>query len=258
MYSNLIDTHAHIQGGYLYENREKIVEEAVNLGIKRVIVVGTNVADSKTAFEISREFENIFFTVGVHPSETKNISKGDISRAIDELSKMDKCCAIGEIGLDYFRDYSPVETQRRCFEFQLGMAQDLNMPVILHVREAFEDTLSILKRYNIRAVFHCFSGNLSIMEEVISRGYMVSFTGSITYGLKKNRSRMEDVVRNVPLDRFMLETDSPYLSPEPLRGKMNKPSHLIHIADGFSKMRGISPELVEKYSTENGIDFFRI
>ena len=250
----LIDTHCHLFFEELKKDLVGVLSRASELGVTKFICVGTNVEDSKESYDLALNFENIFSTAGVHPHDSEEVPK-DYLDQIKGLLNNHKVVALGEIGLDYYRNLSDAETQKKVFKDQMEVAQDLDKPVIIHNRDADVDALQIISEYsNVVGVAHCFSSSLETAQAFLELGYYISFSGNITY---KN-SHLPDVVKSIPLDRVMVETDSPYLSPEPERGKSNEPSKIIHTLSKLSEIYGLSYEEMAKHTYDNTTELFRL
>jgi TatD DNase family protein len=251
----LIDSHAHLEMKEFDHDREKVIERARQAGVDFVITVGTNLALSRKAVELAERHENIYATVGIHPHDVANTDNKTFD-ALLELAHRKKVVAYGEIGLDFFRNISPQEKQLDLFGHQLELANDLKLPVIIHDRDAHEQTLKMVKASSIRCgVFHCFSGDYNMARQCIDLGFYVSVPGVVTYDKAKT---IQDVVRHVPLSSILLETDAPYLAPIPHRGKRNEPSFIIHTAKKVAELKGVSLEEVADATTKNAKSLFHI
>lgn len=251
-----VDTHVHLD---LYKNTDisELIEEAQKNGVELLIDVGIDISSSHLAVDFAEKYANVYATVGIHPHEAKSVDK----KALKELKMLackPKVVAIGEIGLDYYRNLSPKNLQKKVFLAQLNLANDLNLPVVVHDRDAHEDVIRVLKEVNFpsgKAIIHCFSGDTDFLNEIINMGYYISIGGPVTF---KNAKKTVEVIRAVPLERLFLETDGPYLAPHPHRGKINRPAWLPLIAQKIADIKGISLDEVEKVTTENVLKFFRI
>ncbi|MBN1623801.1 MAG: TatD family hydrolase [Clostridia bacterium] len=221
----IIDSHAHLDDSRFKDDRNEVIERAKEAGVARLINIGADIESSYSALKLAEKHSFIFAAVGVHPHDANeyNIS---VEKEIIEMAKSQKVVAIGEIGLDYHYDNSPRELQKQAFVSQLKVAASLDLPVIIHNREAHRDCLDILQKENNdrqRGVFHCYSGSAEMVREVIEMGFYVSFAGVITF---KNAKKAVQALQMVPLDRLLFETDCPYLSPEPYRGRRNEPAFI--------------------------------
>jgi len=251
----LIDSHAHLEMKEFDSDRREVIERAGLAGVDCIITVGTNLGLSRKALSIARQFENIYATIGVHPH--------DVARAGDktfddlrELARDPKVVAYGEIGLDYFRNISPQEKQIEMFARQLELARELNLPVIIHDRDAHDRTLAMVKSSGIRSgVFHCFSGDWAMARQCIDLGFYISVPGVVTFEKSKV---LQEVVRQAPLDSILLETDCPYLTPVPHRGKRNEPAFIIHTAKKVGEIKGMAWEEVADRAAVNTRNLFRM
>lgn len=254
----LIDTHAHLNDERLFPELGKIVSEMTADGLEYIITVGCDRESSEACLEISERNERIFSAVGIHPHDAKN-AKAEDYLFFEEAMRSEKCLAVGEIGLDYHYDFSPREVQKRVFCEQLELAYSLKAPVIIHLREAYGDMLELLKENSQKLYYgtliHCYSGSRETLREVLKLGAVISFGGSVTF--KNARSSIE-VAAAVPEDSFVLETDCPYLTPEPYRGRVNYPKYVEFAARKLAEIRGTSFEEIAKITTNNAKRFFKI
>ena len=225
----MIDTHAHIDR----DEAPGVLARAREAGVERVVVVATTVDGAREALALADEHEGVSACLGIHPHEAGAVGDGDV-QALRGLFSHPKAVAVGETGLDYFRDYAPPDAQRRLFERQLALARDLAKPVVIHMRAADEDTLATLAGFAGTVVLHCFSSP-AILDPALERGYYVSFAGNVTY---KNAYELRAAARGVPRHRLLVETDSPYLAPQPVRGKRNEPAHVVHTVEALAHARG--------------------
>jgi TatD DNase family protein len=250
----IIDAHCHLYYDELASDIDNVIQRAIDAGVSRLVCVGTNVEDSKKCLSITENNDDIFASSGVHPHDAKDVTEG-YTDEIYELMEYESMIAIGEIGLDYYRNLSEPETQKKVFKELMEVAQDLDKPVIIHNRDADADTLEIIGNYpSVQGVAHCFSSTLETAQAFLEMGYYISFSGNITY---KN-SHLPEIVKSIPLDRVVVETDSPYLSPEPERGKSNEPSRIIHTLTKLSEIYGLSLEEMAKYTYDNTAELFRL
>jgi TatD DNase family protein len=247
----LVDSHAHLDDPRFDSDRPKVVLNAVEEGVHRILTVGTDVATSRRAIDIAREFANVSCAVGIHPLRADTLAEGEDD--IRSIAADAEVRAIGEIGLDYYRDTVDRDTQIRAMMAQLELAAELDLPVIIHDRDAHEDTLNLLKTCDVRGVMHCFSGDLAMAESAISHGFYISLAGNVTY---KSAADLRAVARDVPLERLLLETDSPYLTPQPWRGSRNEPSHVTAVAGTVAGLRGLTVEEVATRTAENAVRLF--
>jgi TatD DNase family protein len=252
-----IDTHAHL----FYPNFEKDVEEVINrakhAGIDFIIVPSTDIETAKKAILLSEKYDFIYCAVGVHPHDSKDWNDS-ILNEIESLSNHEKVVAIGEIGLDYYYDYSPKEKQIEAFKHQIELALKINKPIIVHNREADKDVMDIVRSYSstgLKAQFHCFSGSLEDAKELVRMNHFISFTGNITF---KKSEALRNVVAALSMESILLETDSPFLTPEPHRGKRNEPIFVKYIAEKLAEIHRLSVEDISRYTSFNVFKIFGI
>ncbi len=251
----LFDTHAHLLSEKFDEDRDALISRLPDLGIVGMIEVGTTVSDSVKAIELAEKADYIYVTIGVHPHEAAE-AEPDYIEQLRALAANPKVLAIGEIGLDYHYDFSPRDVQRDVFARQLELARELELPVAIHMREATQDTLAILKEHGIsHGVMHCFSGSAETAQICVDMGLYLSFTGSVTF---KNARKVVEAANVVPLDRLMAETDCPYLSPEPVRGRRNDPSNVRYVIEKLAEIKGIAPDEMAEANISNAKGFYNI
>lgn len=251
---NIFDTHAHYDEEAFDEDREILLSSLKGRGVSLVIDCGCDAASSKKAIELSEKYDFIYAAVGIHPHEAEEAGENDLDE-IRRLLKHKKAVAIGEIGLDYHYDFSPRELQKEYFEKQIVLAKELDMPIIVHDREAHEDTLELLRKYKPQGVLHCFSGSVESAKEIISLGMYIGLGGAVTF---KNARKPLEVAEFVPLDRLLLETDAPYMTPVPFRGKRNDSSLIPYTAIKIAEVKGLDPQTVVNAANENGKRLFGI
>ena len=249
------DTHAHYDSGAFNADREAVLAALPEAGVSLVVNPGCEVRSSETAIALAGRFAHVYAAVGIHPEDMGDMAEGDLDR-IAQLARHEKCVAIGEIGLDYYWDASHKEEQKALFARQLDMALALDLPVIVHDREAHGDCLDIVRRYeSLRGVFHCYSGSAEMAEELLRRGWYLGFDGPITY---KNARKALEVLEICPLDRILIETDSPYLTPVPNRGKRNDSRNLVYITEKIAEVKGLTADEIAAATMENGKRLFGI
>lgn len=247
------DTHAHYDDRAFDEDREQLLRALHDRGVELIINPGCDLESSRAAIALAEEFDFVYAAVGFHPEELSKYSDSDYE-AMLELVKHPKCLAIGEIGLDYYWDDSRKEEQRQLFYRQLELALAMDKPVIVHDREAHGDCMEAVRKYpGLRGVFHCYSGSVEMAKELLRLGWYLGFDGPITY---KNARKAVEVLEMCPLDRILIETDSPYLSPVPLRGRRNDSGNLCHVAEKLARIKGLSLEEAAALSLENGRRLF--
>jgi TatD DNase family protein len=252
----LIDTHCHLTFEPLAGDVAGVIERSRAAGVTGWVTVGTSLEDSRAAVELAALYEGMYATVGIHPHDAKSADSGTLEE-LKRLGLKEKVVAVGETGLDFHYNFSKPPEQTRVFEAHLEMARELNLPVVVHSRNAFDETMEILDRHGqgLRGVvFHCFSGSTQEVIQVLARGYHVSFTGVVTF---KNAQATRDAAQIVPLDRLMVETDCPYMSPEPVRGrKPNEPALMIHTANCLAQLKGANMEDFARATTRTAREFF--
>lgn len=272
----LIDTHCHLDFPEFDKDRDEVIERAKNAGIGYIINIGSSLQGSKEAVELSHKYNFVYASVGLHPHEADKFD--DASKAsIERLAKEKKVVAIGEAGLDYYKNLSKAENQSVLFRYSVNLAKDLNLPLVIHSRHAQDDTLKILNEVKpVKAVVHCFSGDENFLKECLESGFFISFTCNITYPAKPSHSvrdpagvnnmvqrdkktqDLRELVKLTPLDRLMLETDAPFLAPEGLRGKRNEPAYVKILAEEVTRIKGITLDEVAKVTTNNARRFFNL
>ncbi|MBX6423076.1 TatD family hydrolase [Thermosulfurimonas sp. F29] len=249
----LVDTHAHLNlPGY--EDLPEVLLRARREGLVSIVVVGIDLKTSHLALELAEKHPGfIFATAGIHPHEVRNLTEEGYRELESLLSRV---VALGEVGLDFAKEYSPRDLQREHFERQLAMARERGLPVVLHVREAYTEALTILKKYlPLKAVFHCFAGTVEEARKALDLGCLLSVTGIVTFPRAEN---IREVVRFVPLEALMLETDCPFLTPVPFRGRRNEPAYVRYVCEKVAEVKGISTEECAWRTTENARVFFGI
>ncbi|MCX7913705.1 MAG: YchF/TatD family DNA exonuclease [Thermodesulfovibrionales bacterium] len=250
----MIDTHCHLEMEAFDKDREEVIKRAKRVGIEAIITIGSDFESNRKAIELSERYDFVYATVGFHPHEAKNFSE-EAFELIKRLSRKEKVLAIGEIGLDYHYDNSPRDLQRDAFIRQLSYAKEIGYPVVIHSRESKSDTLSILKNSGVnRGVMHCFSGDLDMAKKVMDMGFSISIAGPVTY---KNATKLQTIAKTIPDEYLLVETDAPYLTPEPLRGNRNEPSYILHTARFIAKLRGVSEEDIIRITSVNAKKLFK-
>ena len=264
----LIDSHCHIDGEAFDDDRDEVVQRAKDAGVVAMLNVGTgdpHSNDFRKAVAVAEKYENVLASVGVHPHDAKLYDDKAEEHLID-LAKSEKVIAWGEIGLDYYYDHSPRDVQREVFRRQIRSARDLNLPIIVHSRDADDETVEILteefsektensrlKTENWCGIMHCFGGTPAMAEALMPLGFMISFAGNVTF---KKAENLRDAARVVPLDRLLVETDCPFLTPIPYRGKRNEPAYVEHTARFLADFYEVSFEDLANRTTRNFIEFF--
>jgi len=247
----LIDTHSHIYYDDYKHDLSDIILHAEEDGVNRIICVGTDIKTSYESIRIANKYNNVFCTVGCHPHDSSKMKDSYIYE-LEKMCKSPKVVGIGETGLDYFYNHSSKDIQKKSFIQHIELSKELGLPLVIHNRDSDKDLMEILRKYHPKGVIHCFSGNLEMAKEVIDLGLLISFTGIITF---KNFTSI-DVIKGINLENFMVETDSPYLSPIPFRGKRNEPKHVKIIAEKIAEIKNISVEDIKKQTTKNAYKLF--
>jgi TatD DNase family protein len=253
----LIDSHCHIDDVRYDQDRETIIARARDAGVGSFVTIGCDLETSRAAVTLAQQHPFISATVGVHPHEVKCIEANWYDE-LRSLARATRVVAYGEIGLDYHYDHSPRDVQRRRFREQVQLARELKLPIVIHTREAQEDTIAILKgekAAELGGVFHCFSGDAWLAKDALDLGFYLSFSGVITF---QNATMLREIVKIVPLDHILVETDSPYLTPAPHRGKRNEPAYVRQVAEKIAEIHGIDIEKIEEATTQNAKRLFRI
>lgn len=249
----LVDTHCHLDNEKFDEDRLEVIER-IKENLEFCVNIGYDLASSKKSLELAKKYDFIYAVIGVHPIDIAEYDE-EVEKELELLGKNPKVVAIGEIGLDYHWMTEPKEVQQERFKKQLELAERLNKPVVIHTRDAMEDTVNILKEYpNITGVIHCYPGSLETAKQLVDRFYL-GIGGTLTF---KNSKKAVEVVKDIPLDRIVIETDCPYLTPEPFRGKRNEPIYVEYVAKKIAEIKEISVEDVTKITTENAKKLYRI
>ena len=253
----LFDSHCHVDDRKFDADRDEALARMLQRGVTRYAVIGSDMESSRHAADFAAAHAGCYAAVGIHPHEAKTMQDGDLDLLAAWL-KEDKVVALGEIGLDYYYDLSPRDVQIDVCEKQMELAWQLNVPVAYHVRDAHQDMLDLLKRHKGKltgGIIHCFSGSWEIAKEYLKLGYYISFAGPVTF---KKAPKLQEAAINVPRERLLVETDSPYLAPEPVRGRRNEPGNVYYVAEKIAALRGESLEELAAYTTKNAMDVYRI
>lgn len=248
----IIDTHAHLD---MLDDPKRAIEEAFEAGVKKIIIPGVEPDTFEKVLELAHAYDNVYAQLGVHPSEAQKFND-DVAKKIMEFAKDEKVKAIGEIGLDYYWDKTFTDVQKKVFKTQIEIADILNLPVVIHDRDAHKDTFDILEQMGAkRVLMHCFSGSLEFAQNCIKKGWFIALGGVVTF---KNARKVRDVAREIPLENIMLETDTPYLTPHPYRGEENAPKYIILTAKEIANIKDTALSEVETITTQNAIKFFNL
>lgn len=254
MYSNIFDTHSHYDDERFNEDRAELLNSINSSGVTGIVTCGCDIETTEFSRSLSEKFDFVYFAAGFHPENLENASLNDLE-VIEKLAKHEKCVAIGEIGLDYHWMSSSKEVQKEFFVSQIEIAKKLNLPVIVHDREAHSDTLEILKQTKPAGVVHCFSGSAEMAREIIKLGMYIGLNGVVTF---KNARKSLDVVKTIPLEKLVLETDCPYLAPEPHRGKRNDSSYIPYIAEKIADVLDMDAQKILNITSENAKKLYNL
>ncbi|MDK9708442.1 MAG: TatD family hydrolase [Desulforhopalus sp.] len=253
----LVDTHCHLHMAEYADDIDMVLERSSLQGVKKIVTVGVDLTSSEIAVSLANKYKEVFATIGVHPHDIEGLREEDYL-ALEKIYRDNSTVIVGfgEIGLDYFRNYSDPAQQRRHFRLQLDIAHTLKLPVVIHNRDADEDILTILhqtKPLDYGGIMHCFSGDYSYAKKILDLGLLISIPGIVTF---KKSTTLQEVARHIPLTAIVLETDGPYLSPQPFRGKRNEPGYLVHTATKIAELRQIDFSVVAKQTTNNAEKLF--
>jgi TatD DNase family protein len=259
---NFIDSHCHIDGEAFDGDRDEIVKRAKDAGVVAMLNIGTgnpHNGEIEKAVKVAEMYKNVFASVGVHPHDAKLYDDDAEKRLITMIKESSKVIAWGEIGLDFYYNYSPRDVQREVFIRQIRTAKNLDLPIIIHSRDADDETVEILANEcsydNFRGIMHCFGGTAEMAKSLMDIGFMISFAGNVTF---KKADNLREAARVVPLEKLLIETDCPFLTPIPFRGKRNEPSYVVHTAQFLADFYGIELEKLANQTTQNFLDFFKI
>src|SRR5215471_12141289 len=255
----LIDSHAHIQGAMYAAEVDEVIKRAEKAGVEKIIVVGGagELSSNQAAVALAERYENLYATVGMHPHDAKDVGEEEL-KELRTLTTRHKVVAVGETGLDFYYNHSPHDIQREIFVRFINLAQETGLPLVVHERDAHKDVAELLRREGtgkIRGVIHCFTGDYEAARNYLDLGFYLSFTGIITF---KNAQPLREVVGKIPLERLFVETDSPYLTPVPHRGKRNEPANVRFVADTIARVKSVSVEEVAQQTTDNVSNLFQI
>ena len=252
----LFDTHAHLDDRAFDEDRARLLADLPAQGLELVMNPGCSLASSRNVVKIVKEYDYVYGAVGSHPDVADEVNEAVIDEYRMLCKQNPKVKAIGEIGLDYHYEDIPRDIQMKAFRMQMELARELKLPVIIHERDAHEDGMAVIREFSdVTGVFHCYSGSAEMARQLVDRGWYIGFTGVLTF---KNARKAVEVAASIPLDRIVLETDCPYMAPEPFRGKRNDPSKLYRMAEKLAEIRGLSVEEIHAITVENGKKLYRI
>lgn len=253
----LFDTHAHLNATQFEEDVVEVIERAKSENVSHIVVVGFDRETITRAMELTEQYDMIYAAVGWHPVDAIDMTDEDLDW-IKQLAAHPKVVAIGEMGLDYYWDKSPKEIQQEVFRKQIRLAKEVKLPIIIHNREATEDVVKILQEENageVGGIMHCFTGSLETAEQCMKMNFYLSFGGPVTF---KNAKKPKEVVKEIPMDFLLIETDCPYLTPHPFRGKRNEPSYVKYVAEQIAELKGLTFEEVAKKTSDNAMKLFGI
>jgi TatD DNase family protein len=254
---SVIDTHCHLDMINSDDDISSTITRAAAHGVTPIITVGIDLESSKKAIRFATQYNSVYATVGIHPHNVQELNDSSYAE-LEKLCAMPKVLAYGEIGLDYVKQYAPKDIQLEHYARQLDLAKKVQLPVVIHDREAHEDILAILDNkapFPAGGVMHCFSGNLHLAQKVLDLGFIISIPGVVTFN---KAAAMQEVAQKIPLDKLIIETDAPFLAPEPLRGKMNLPEYILYTAQKIADLRGLPLEIVAQTTTQNARNIFRM
>lgn len=250
----LFDTHVHLNDPYFADNLDEYIKKAHESDVQYMIVVGYNIETNAQAIEIANQYENVYAAIGFHPNNISDITAADYAFLRQQLQE-EKVVALGEIGLDFHWNIASQELQTKAFIEQIAIANELNLPIIIHSRDAMEMTYEIIKKHPVKGVMHCFSGSLEMAKQFIDLGIYISLAGPVTF---KNAHQPKRVAKELDLNYLLVETDCPYLTPEPFRGKKNEPAYVKYVAQEIAQLRAMPTEEVAKMTTQNAFRLFLI
>ncbi len=257
----LFDTHAHLHDPWIGDDLPDVMARASEAGVERIVTIGCSLEDSRNALAVAEQYDNVWATVGLHPHDAKDWNPG-LEAEFRRMAGHDRVVAIGEIGLDFYRNLSPHDAQYRAFEGQLGLADELELPVVIHSRDAHEDTFGLLEDWARQwnrpgpvGVIHCFSGDAELAHRYHHLGFLISFAGPVTY--PKNDA-LREAAASLPLNAIVIETDAPYLSPQTQRGKRNEPAYVRFTAEQIAEVRGESVDIVSRQTVVNSVNLFAL
>ena len=252
----LFDTHVHLNSKMYKKDLGEVIERALEVGVTKMAVVGFDMPSNKRAIQLAEQNECIYAVVGVHPSDAKSATEAGWAVLREQL-KHPKVVALGECGFDYYHDTSFNDIQHEVFKRQLAIAKEIDTPIVIHMRDSVDDTYKMLRAEGkgLGGVLHCYSGDLKMMHKFLELGFYIGLDGPVTF---KNARSVHEIAKAVPIDRLVIETDAPYLTPAPYRGKRNEPAYLSYVAEKIAELRGMSYEEVCRITTENALKMYRM
>lgn len=254
----LFDTHAHINLHHYDNDQDEVIERMFSAGVEKIVIPGVDMDTINSALYLTEKYpERIYAAIGFHPQDAIKW-EDDSYQVLKELTKKSAVIAVGEVGLDYYWDTSPKDKQKEVFKLQIELAKETNLPLVIHTRDSYEDAFDILKENGadkVGGIFHCFSNDLDYAVKCIDLGFYISFAGNITF---KNAQNLRDIAKELPLEKILIETDSPYLTPVPFRGKRNEPAHVQYVAKQLAEIKGLSFEEIAFHTTQNALKVFKL
>ncbi|CFX09540.1 Uncharacterised deoxyribonuclease TatD-type [Syntrophomonas zehnderi OL-4] len=253
----LIDTHAHLQDDDLQNDLPQVLKRAAEAGVEKIICVGYDVKSSQEALNMARKYRQVYAAVGIHPHDAQHLDDKALKQ-LYTMAKDPRVVAIGEIGLDFYRDLSPRDIQRQAFVAQIKLAQELSKPIVIHDRDAHQEVMEIIKTEKAgrnQGIMHCYSGSLPLAAELIKAGFYISFAGPITF---KNARKAQETAAQIPMDKILIETDCPYLAPEPWRGQRNEPANVKYVAAKLAELRNKGADEIAYLTNLNAKKVYRI
>lgn len=251
----IFETHAHYDDPAFDRDRDRLITLLKDEGVAPIVNIGASIETTKSTIELAHRYDHVYAAIGVHPSDCGDLTEKDIEWLLD-LSSDEKVVAIGEIGLDYHYDEPDRETQKKWFKRQLELAEDTSLPIVVHSRDAAQDTFDIIREFRgLRGVIHCFSYSVEFAREYVKMGYYIGVGGVVTF---KNGRKLHEVVKEIPLESIVVETDAPYLSPEPYRGRRNSSAFIPYIIERIADLKNVSYETVESAVYENAADLYKV
>ena len=250
-----IDTHCHLDFDEYKDDRAEVINRARQANVKYLINIGTTVESSKSSVELTGQYDFIYASCGIHPHYSGEVDEEKLNK-LKELASNKKVVAIGEVGLDFFKSFVPEEKQKEAFVKFINLAGQLDLPLIIHNRNAHQQIVEILRNNfspPVKGVLHCFSGDLSFAQTILEMGFYISFTANITF---KNAHSLREIVKSVPLEKMLIETDAPFLAPQDFRGKRNDPSYVRYVARTIAEVKGLDVEKVARVTTQNAVNLF--
>lgn len=250
-----VDSHCHLNDAKFQNDLNEVIQRARDFNIKKMLTICTVMEDAPEILNLAEKHDELYCTIGVHPHDAKEaVEKGDLYDQLKSYAQKDKVIGLGETGLDYYYENSPKEKQKEAFQTHIKLSQETGLPLIVHTRDAEEDTIALLKNNEgVRGVIHCFSGSQWLADQALSLGFYISVSGIVTFN---KADELREIVKTIPLDRLLVETDAPYLAPVPERGKRNEPAFMMHTAKKVAELHNISMDTLATHTTDNFYKLF--